>query len=223
MTGKRLGYVRVSSVGQNSDRQLVDIELDKIFEDKLSGKDMKRPALQELLDYCRDGDHIVCHSLDRLCRSVRDLLELLDIFGKKGVTIEFLKEKLSFAPNDTNHIAKFQLQILGSVAELERNIIRERQREGIVLARAKKKFTGSSKLFSDAQVRDMIDRIEAGEVMAKVISDLGRYDVKRKRNGNLVTEISRMGFIVMRKRYIQGHPEILSVYPRLKPQQDEAA
>jgi DNA invertase Pin-like site-specific DNA recombinase len=220
MTGKRVGYVRVSSIDQNTDRQLDGVVLDRTFTDHASGKDTKRPELQAALSYLREGDVLIIHSMDRLARSLSDLLQIVDGLTKRGVVVEFMKEHLTFTGDDTP-MSKFMLAIIGAMSEFERSLIRERQREGIIIAREKKLFKGSSQLFSDAQIRDMIDRVERGETITKVINDVGQYNVKR-RNGNLVTEISRMGFIVMRRRYIKKHPEIISVYPRLEPQQTAA-
>lgn len=145
--GKRVGYVRVSSVDQNNERQLDGIELDKRFEDKLSGKNTQRPQLQAALDYLRDGDTLIVHSMDRLARSLSDLWKTVSDLVKRGVMVKFLKESLTFTDED-DPMRKFQLQILGAVYELERSLIRERQREGIALAKKKGIYKGRKRALS---------------------------------------------------------------------------
>ena len=134
-----IAYIRVSTTDQNTDRQLADtgITFDKIFEDKTSGKDTNRPALKDCLEYLRDGDTLYVHSIDRLARSLQDLQNLIDTLLAKGVTVKFFKEGLTFQNHGTQDpVAKLLFQVLGSFAEFERNIIRERQREGIEKAKA---------------------------------------------------------------------------------------
>src|ERR1039458_6986099 len=98
---KRIGYIRVSSVDQNTVRQLDGVELDKVFTDKASGKDTNRPQLKAALDYVRDGDVLVVHSMDRLARSLADLLQLVEMLNKRGVVVEFVKEGLVFTGDDS--------------------------------------------------------------------------------------------------------------------------
>jgi DNA invertase Pin-like site-specific DNA recombinase len=128
-----VGYIRVSSVDQNTDRQLEGQELDKVFTDKASGKDTKRPQLQAALDYIREGDVLVVHSMDRLARNLDDLRRMvLDLTGK-GVHVQFIKDSLTFTGEDSP-MSNLLLSLLGAVAEFERSMIRER-REGIALAK----------------------------------------------------------------------------------------
>lgn len=138
-----IAYIRVSSTDQNTDRQLANagITFDKIFEDKTSGKDTNRPALKDCLEYLRDGDTLHVHSIDRLARSLQDLQSLIDSLLVKGVTVKFFKEGLTFQNHGTQDpFAKLLFQVLGSFAEFERNIIRERQREGIERAKQSGKY-----------------------------------------------------------------------------------
>lgn len=116
MTGQRVGYVRVSSLDQNEDRQLESVELDRRFVDKVSGKDVNRPQLQEMMKYVREGDVVIVHSLDRLARNLADLLNLVEQLTVKGVTVEFVKEHLSFSGND-DPMSKLLLSVLGAFAE----------------------------------------------------------------------------------------------------------
>jgi DNA invertase Pin-like site-specific DNA recombinase len=133
-TGKRVGYTRVSSLDQSSVRQLDGVDLDKVFTDQASGKDTNRPQLQACLDYIRDGDELVVHSMDRLARNVEDLLGIVRRLTEKGVVVRFIKENLSFTGEDSP-MANLLLTLLGAVAQFERSLIRERQREGIANAK----------------------------------------------------------------------------------------
>jgi DNA invertase Pin-like site-specific DNA recombinase len=130
----RVGYQRVSSAGQNTERQDLG-EVDKLFTDRQSGKDTKRPELQAMLEYVRDGDAVVVHSIDRLARDLRDLQDIVTTLNDKGVAISFLSEGLIFDPSKQDALATLQLQMMGSFAQFERNIIRKRQAEGIAKAK----------------------------------------------------------------------------------------
>jgi len=127
--GKRVGYIRVSTIDQNTDRQLEGVEIDKRFTDKASGKDTQRPQLQAALEYLRDGDVLVVHSMDRLARNLDDLRRIVLGLIKRGVVVEFEKERLTFASED-NAMSNLLLSVMGAFAEFERALIRERQREG---------------------------------------------------------------------------------------------
>lgn len=132
MPGQRLGYVRVSSVGQHPDRQLDGLALDRLFTDHASGKDTQRPQLAALLQFARDGDTVVVHRRDRLARNRDDLRRLAHGLTQRGVRVEFLKEGLTFTGDDAP-MARLLLSVLGAFAEFERALLRERQREGIAL------------------------------------------------------------------------------------------
>src|SRR6185437_7118784 len=138
--GQRIGYIRVSSVDQNTARQLDGIDLDRTFTDKASAKDANRPKLQECLRFLRDGDTLYVHSMDRLARNLIDLRQMVEDLTARGVAVEFVKERLSFTA-DASPMAKLLLNMMGAFAEFERELIRERQREGIALARAAGKFS----------------------------------------------------------------------------------
>jgi DNA invertase Pin-like site-specific DNA recombinase len=131
-----VGYIRVSSLSQNTDRQDLG-QVDKTFEEKLSGKDTKRPELQAMIGYVRDGDTVLVHSIDRLARDLRDLQDIISALNAKGVAITFLSENLTFRADAEDAFAKLQLQMMGAFAEFERNIIRKRQAEGIAKAKEK--------------------------------------------------------------------------------------
>lgn len=142
--GQKIGYKRVSTLVQNTDRQLADLKLDRIFEDHASGRNAEdRPKLQELLEFVRAGDTVYIHSMDRLARNLKDLLQLTEKLISKGVEIRFVKENLQFLPEESaNPMSKFLLMVLGAVAEFERALILERQREGIALAKARGAYKG---------------------------------------------------------------------------------
>lgn len=162
MNGQRIGYVRVSSVDQNLDRQLNGMELDQVFEEKASAKDAKRPVLQECLKYLRQGDTLHIHSIDRLARNLLDLQQLVGGLNERGVAVNFHKENLVFSGED-NPMQKLMLQMMGAFAEFERALIRERQREGIEAARKKGTQIGRARKLSDKQVEEIRARLAQGE------------------------------------------------------------
>lgn len=166
--GKRIGYKRVSTVDQTTVRQLDGVPLDKMFEDKLSGKDTKRPALQAALDYVREGDVLVVHSLDRLARNLGDLLRLVEELNGRGVAVEFVKENLSFGAEATSAMAKLQLHMMGAFAEFERSLIRERQREGIAIAKANGVYKGRARVFDAATVETIRQRVADRENVSAI-------------------------------------------------------
>ncbi|WP_151778536.1 recombinase family protein [Acinetobacter brisouii] len=141
MKGQKVGYVRVSSVEQNTGRQLEGIEIDRLFIDKASGKNTDRPKFQEMLNYVREGDMVVVHSMDRFARSLKDLVEEVDKLVKRGIAIQFIKEKITFTAQATP-MDNLMLQLMGAFAQFEREIILERQKEGIKLAAAQGKYKG---------------------------------------------------------------------------------
>ncbi len=135
-TGKRVGYKRVSTLDQSAERQLADVQLDKVFDDKVSGKDLNRPQLTAMLEYVREGDTLIVHSMDRLARNLDDLRKLVKGLTSKGVKVQFIKESLTFTGEDSP-MANMMLSIMGAVAQFERELIKERQREGVAIAKAK--------------------------------------------------------------------------------------
>lgn len=136
-----VGYIRVSSQGQNTARQLQGIELDMEFMDKCTGSNLNRENLDACIAYLRKGDTFVVDSIDRLARNLRDLQEILAVLIKKGVSVKFLKENLTFTGND-DAISTLMLQMMGAFAEFERTMIRSRQREGIDAAKKSGKHLG---------------------------------------------------------------------------------
>lgn len=135
-----IGYIRVSTTQQNADRQLKGIPLDKTFEEKVSAKDMNRPALQALLSYVREGDTIHVHDLSRLSRSTLDTLALVDKLSQKGIKVHFHKEGI--VTGDDSPMAKMMLTIIAAVATAERELMLERQAEGYAAAKAAGRIVG---------------------------------------------------------------------------------
>lgn len=168
MTGKQIGYVRVSTMDQNIDRQLDSVNLDKVFIDKASGKDTARPQLQAMLDYVRDGDTVVVHSMDRLARNVEDMRRLVRELTSRGVTVQFMKENLTFS-GEASPMSVLMLTLLGAFAEFERSLIRERQREGIAIAKAKGNvYKGRKPSLNGEQVRALLAKVASGASKAAV-------------------------------------------------------
>lgn len=170
--GKRIGYVRVSSVDQNAARQLDGEDLDKRFEDKASGKDTDRPQLKAALEYLRDGDVLVAHSMDRLARNMRDLQNLVQDLTERGVTVQFIREKLTFSGDDDKY-ARLMLHVLGGISEFERALIRERQREGIAIAKRKGVYKGRKLSLSPERVAELRSRLAAGESKSGLAREFG--------------------------------------------------
>lgn len=172
--GRTLGYARVSAADQNPERQekaLTDAGADLLFIDKLSGKDRNRPELDELLKRgVRPGDEVIVKSVDRLARSTVDLLAILEAVRDKGGHVRFLETE-GLDINDKN--GKFVLTILGAVAELEREMIRERQAEGIAIAKTKGVYKGRKPALTDDQADELTRRLEAGEPVAALAREYG--------------------------------------------------
>lgn len=167
-----VGYRRVSTEDQRHDRQDLG-ELDRLFEEKLSGKDRDRPELSACLAYLRDGDTLRVHSVDRLGRSLSDLLAIVAEVLAKGVRVEFVKERLDFDPHTTDPFKKMQLGLLATIAEFERDIIRSRQAEGIALARQRGVYKGRQPALSADEVKRARERRADGVALARLVKDYG--------------------------------------------------
>lgn len=165
-----IAYFRVSSVDQNTERQLADFTFDKTFTDKCSGSDTKRPALNELIEYMREGDTVHVHSIDRLARSLQDLLNLVSSFNAKGVTLKFHKENMTFqAGGERDPRQELMLSIMGSVAQFEKAMINERQREGIAKAKAQGVYS-----------KERSKKVDREEVLALLESGLSHEQIAKK-------------------------------------------
>ena len=172
MAGQQIGYIRVSSFDQNPERQLDGVTLDRVFTDKASGKDVNRPQLETLMAFVRPGDTVVVHSMDRLARNLDDLRRMVQVLIQRGVHIQFIKEHLMFTGEDSP-MANLMLSVMGAFAEFERALIRERQREGIVLAKQRGAYRGRKKSLSTDETTALKTRIANGEKKTLVARELG--------------------------------------------------
>ena len=173
-----VGYVRVSTVEQNPDRQLDGltrrVQLDKLFQDKASAGSTDRPGLDAALTFLRDGDTLHVHSIDRLARNLQDLQGIIGDLNGRGVAITFHSEGLTFYAGDgADPMAKLMLQMMGAFAEFERSLIRERQAEGIARAKAKGVYKGRKRQLTDDQVAEIRTRKDAGERVAALAREYG--------------------------------------------------
>lgn len=167
-----IGYIRVSTTDQNTSRQLSDltIELDKIFEEKVSGATREREQLKAMMDYVRDGDTVYVHSIDRLGRSLIDLKNIIEELKIKGVTVIFVKNGLEFNASQNNSTHELMFNILASFAQFERDMIKERQAEGIAKAKAAGKYKGKSRKVTNQQI---LDKLAEGFSIRKTAETLG--------------------------------------------------
>lgn len=156
-----VGYVRVSSVDQHVERQLDGVQLDRVFTDRASGKDTNRPELTAALAFVREGDTLLVHSMDRLARNTEDLLRTVRQLNERGVTVTFVKERLSFS-GSSDAMAELMMTVLAGIAKFERALIRERQREGIALAKRAGKYKGRKKAFNPLQVKELREKAAQG-------------------------------------------------------------
>jgi len=162
----KIGYIRVSSIDQNTDRQevaLKELKVDKIFSEKLSGKNTNRPELHRMLDYVREGDTLYIESISRLARSTKDLLSLVQTLQEKGVDLISLKENI----DTTTPQGRFILTIFGALSELERENILQRQREGIEIAKQNGKVLGRPVIESPKDWDKVIALWNRGEITAR--------------------------------------------------------
>lgn len=137
----RLAYVRVSTAEQNEQRQVEAMKrygIEKYFIEKVSGKDINRPKLQELLEFAREGDTIHIHDFSRLARSTKDLLDIVEQLNKKGVHLVSNKENI----DSSTPTGRLMLTMIGAINEFERTNLLERQREGIAIAKREGKYKG---------------------------------------------------------------------------------
>jgi DNA invertase Pin-like site-specific DNA recombinase len=184
LTGQQVAYIRVSSYDQTTERQLEGIEFHRTFEDKASGKDTDRPALKACMDHLRAGDSLHVHSIDRLARNLKNLQDIVEDLTGRGVVVLFHKEGLTFSGED-NPMQKLMFQMMGAVAEFERSLIKERQREGIKAAQKKGTRFGAKAKLTDEQVETIKERIVQGE-QKKALAE--EYGVSRQ---TLYTALSR--------------------------------
>lgn len=172
MTGQIIAYRRVSTTDQTTDRQLVDMSFDREFSDSCSGSTTNRPGLKACLEFIREGDTLVVHSMDRLARNLSDMLALVGDLTKRGVSVKFVKEGLTFT-GEKNPMQELQLQIMGAVSQFELAMIRERQREGVIAAQKAGKHCGRKSNLTDEQAKEIVARVEAGEDKTAIAKTFG--------------------------------------------------
>ena len=174
-TPLKIGYARVSSRDQNLDRQLAQLEsagCEKIFSEKLSGASSERPQLHAALEYLRPGETLVVASMDRLARNTVDLLNLVRNATDRGAYVEFLSEHLTFGPEE-EAIPSLMLGILGSIAQFERTLIRERQAQGIARAKERGVYMGRSKSLGPEEVKTLQNLVSLGVPKSEIGRRLG--------------------------------------------------
>jgi DNA invertase Pin-like site-specific DNA recombinase len=169
MKGQKVGYIRVSTVDQNIDRQLEGLQMDRTFIDKFTGKVLDRPQFQEMMKYVREGDNVYVHSMDRLARNLMDLRKTIQELTSRKVTVHFIKENLSFSGEDSP-MAMLLLSIMGAFAEFEVQLIRERQREGIKLARERGVYIGRKKILDEKQMQELYSMASSGYKKTQIAS-----------------------------------------------------
>jgi DNA invertase Pin-like site-specific DNA recombinase len=160
--GLNVAYIRVSTFDQKTDRQLEGMKFDEIFEEKISGKIKERPKLQELLKFIRKNDNVYVHSMDRLGRNLKDLIEIVDLINAKGANLYFVKESLVFN-NENTAIKNLMLGIMGSFAQFERQNSIERIKEGVRIAKNAGKYHGRKQKYNEDAAKEIIQRIANGE------------------------------------------------------------
>ena len=163
-------YKRVSTIDQNLDRQLHGLKFDREYVEKVSGKDINRPELKSLLLNIREGDVVHIHEMSRLARNTKDLLEIVEQIVESGGTIKFHKENLEFKSGKKNPFQDLMLNLLSSIAQFERDLLLERQREGIAIAKTKGKYKGRVSKFSDEDISKIQDDFK----ISKNKADLAR-------------------------------------------------
>ena len=173
MTGLAIGYRRVSTDGQNTDRQLDGVALDRCYDDQFTGASSNRPALTAMLAALRGGDVVHVHSIDRLARSIADLDRLVREITATGATLKFHKENLVFTNGGEDPFAALMLHVLGAFAQFERSVIRGRAREGIALAKAAGRYKGGKPKLSEAQVSSLNAMLKSGVPVARAAKAFG--------------------------------------------------
>ena len=192
-----VGYIRVSSIDQNTDRQLDRLSLDRVFIDKITGSTKERPQLQQMLDYVRYGDVVIVHSLDRLARNFDDLLAIIKELNQKGVIFKSLQENITINATGNSPMDLLILHIFGAIAQFNRSLIREAQREGIAKAKARGVYKGRKPSLTcekqaiieerlaqkekDLQSYKAISYQSIADEVGVSLATLNRYLVKRKK------------------------------------------
>lgn len=172
MTGKRIGYIRVSTKEQNPDRQIENVELDKRFIEYASAKTKERPELKAMLDYAREDDIIIIHSMDRFARNLKDLKFLVDGLVNRGIQVRFIKENLTFT-KENSAMSTLMLHLMGAFAEFEHAFIVERIKEGVAIAKRLGRYKGGKSKLSDEMKEKILLELQSRKTKTKIAQDLG--------------------------------------------------
>lgn len=209
MKGQKIGYVRVSTEDQNPARQLEGLEMDRVFLDKFTGKVLERPQFMEMMKYVREGDHVYVHSMDRLARNLMDLRKTVETLNKRNVKVQFMKENLTFTGDDTP-MSMLLLSMMGAFAEFELSLIRERQKEGIRLARQRGVYIGRKKMLNAEQILEVHRLAKEGYKKTKIAE---MFNMSRE----VVYKYLRLNpegdYKVNKESYTPLHPDEASCYP----------
>ena len=171
---KKIAYIRVSTLEQNTARQLDGMTFDKTFEDKLSGANANRPELINMIDYIREGDQVWVHSIDRLARSLIDLHSLVTEITSKGATVHFKIENLTFDGGEHNPHQMLHLSMLGAFAQFERELMKQRQAEGIALAKERGAYANVGRKGLNTDTANKVKEMKvAGAGVAEIVKTLG--------------------------------------------------
>jgi DNA invertase Pin-like site-specific DNA recombinase len=171
MTGKDIGYKRVSGPDQNPDRQLENVKLDKVFIDYATARNMDRPQLKLLLEFIREDDTLIVHSMDRLSRRVADLKQIVSELVDRKVKVRFIKEGLVFS-EENSALSNLMLHMMGAFAEFEHAFILERQREGIAVAKKLGRYKGGKSL-SNEKIESLKRELKKPKTKVQIAKDLG--------------------------------------------------
>ena len=167
MTGQEVAYIRVSTIEQNTESQraiLSKIKIDKVFEEKISGKNAKRPELQAMLEYVREGDTVYVKDLSRLARNTKDLLDIVEYLTNKGVALKSIKENIDTSTN----FGKLMITFLAAIYEFERANLLERQRDGIAVAKMQGKYKGRKKVAKPDNFDEVYRKWQKREIKSSV-------------------------------------------------------
>ena len=167
-----IGYIRISTSEQNLSRQLESVKLDKIFEEKISSTAITRPVLIECINYLREGDTLHVHCIDRLARNLGDLQNIVSSLNEKGVIVHFHTENMTFTSN-ASPLQGLLFQTLEAFTQFEKNLIRERQQEGIERAKKEGRHLGRPRKISLEDKKDILIKLKEGKSPAVIAEEYG--------------------------------------------------
>lgn len=187
--GQKVGYIRVSTIEQNTESQkslLQNFKLDKVFEEKVSGKNTQRPQLKAMLEYVREGDTVYVKDLSRLARNTKDLLDIVEYLNNKGVGLFSIKESIDTSSN----FGKLMITFLGAIYEFERANLLERQKDGIAIAKKLGKYKGRKQIKKPANFSEIYEKWKNRKISSLNairelnISEYAFYKFVREENAN---------------------------------------